>query len=101
MHTSSKMQESRKIDEWLLEAHPHISQARDSRLDNEILCGIESSWLMRLSAVLKVQQLLRFGVRRECKSSLQAKLAGRVVCLLLCIPLQAMNCQLSVITFFP
>lgn len=55
---------------------------------------------MGLAAVLKVQPLLRFGVRGECECSLQAKLAGGIVCLLLCLPLQATHCQLSVITFF-
>lgn len=91
---------SGRIDEWLLEAHPHIFQAADSRLDSEILCGIENSWLMCPAAPLRVQLLLRFGVRRECECSLQAKLADMSVCLLLCLPLQAAHCQLSVITFF-
>lgn len=52
-------------------------------MDSDILCGMENSWLMGLAAVLKVQLLLRFGVRGECECSLQARLAG--VCLLVCL----------------
>lgn len=74
---------------------------RVETVDSEILCGIESSWLMCLAAMFKVQLLLKFGVRGECECSLQAKLASMIVCLLLCLFLQAVHCQLSVITFFP
>lgn len=69
-------------------------------MDSDILCGMENSWLMGLAAVLKVQLLLRFGVRGECECSLQAGLAG--ICLLVClfVCFYVFLCRQLIITFF-